>query len=482
MVKYGGTGEMLEDGAAEPDEGSPADKEMDYKAILAEILAREKVIKSEWLDKTKESYEIYDGSKSDTIPFNILYSNTEILVPNLFSASPKPIVRRRFGEMRADGASKAAERMAEYCMDTNLSGYPDFVDALESCVLDAALPGQGQARVRLVNDTAVIDYVQHDAFIWAYAKRWEDTGWIAYRHDKTVNDTKADLALEPDVAAGLKSPSLESSSSMKDKGPETIAVYEIWDKRSRMVHFCTEGHPDIVIKSMEDPLGLEGFFPSGKPLRLLSTPISTMPRSMYNLYRKQAMELNEVTRRITNLTKAIQVRGIYDGNIAEMANLFSMENSENKLTASNNPGTLLRDGGLDKHIWLVPVEKYVTVLAQLFVIRDQIKNTIYEILGIGDILRGVTKASETLGAQEIKDKWGTLRIKRSRERVSTFVRQQIRFLIEVSAKHVPEQIWAQVTGLPYVSSMEAQMQPQLPPPGPQGPPQPPQMVSWGEVL
>ena len=464
-----------------------AEVSMDYKKILDEVLAREKVIKKEWLDKTKDTYETYDGGKADSTPFNILYSNTEILVPNLFSAAPKPVVRRRFGERRADGATRAAERMAEYCMDTNLPGYPDFVDAIESCVLDAALPGQGQSRVRLVDSTAVIDYVPHDMFVWAYAKRWEDTPWIAYRYDKTIADTVREFDVAPEVAEKFVRPTGNGTESNTDKGPPTIEVYECWNKATREVLFLTPSHPDSCIKKVDDPLELKGFFPSGKPLRLLATPVSTMPKSLYGLYKKQAEELNEITRRITKVSKAIQVRGFYDGGIAEMAQLFDDSDTENRMVAVTNPGGMNRDGGIDKHIWLIPIEKLVVVLQQLFTIRDGIKNTIYEILGIGDILRGVSAASETASAQEIKDKWGTLRIKKSREKVSAFVRVQIRLLVEVSAKHVDEQIWGKVTGLPFISSIEAQVlaasPPPMPMPGmpPQGPPpKPPE--NWGSIL
>ena len=58
------------------------DSAQSYKQTLDDVLAREKIIKSEWLDKTKDIYSIYDGERADQTPFNILYSNTEILVPS----------------------------------------------------------------------------------------------------------------------------------------------------------------------------------------------------------------------------------------------------------------------------------------------------------------------------------------------------------------------------------------------------------------
>lgn len=457
----------------------PAAPEASYKKMYEDVISREKIIKEKWLDKTKDVYDIYEGGKADETPFNILYSNTEVLVPNLFSNAPRPIVRKRFGEMRADGASRAAERMAEYCVDTNLSGYPDFVDAVEAAVMDAALPGQGQCRVRMVEGCACLDYVQHDKFIWAFAQRWEDTPWIAFRHDKTKKDIVREFKVPGEIEAQLTATS-ESTNPTKDKGPETIPVYEIWNKLDRKVYFLCEIFPQQFIQELDDPLKLEGFYPTGKPLRLLSTPISTMPRALYGLYRRQAEELNAITLRIKRVTQAIQIRGVVDAGLPELTNLLDTTDSENSLIPATNPGAMARESGLDRHIWILPVEKFIQVLAQLIQAREQLKSTIYEILGIGDILRGMSKASETLGAQQIKDKWGSLRIKKSREKVNTFVRTHIRLLIELSAKHVEEDSWAKITGLPFMPSMQANLLAQQA--GPVDPASPPPPESWGIIL
>lgn len=455
----------------------------DYRKTLSDVKAREAVIKTKWLDEVKDIYDIYEGGKHAQTPFNILYSNTEILVPNIFALTPQPVVRKRFGELRADESAQAAERMAEYSMDTNLSGYPAFSTAVSAAVLDSALPGQGQCRIRVVDSLVCLDYIQHDAFIWGYAKRWEDVPWQAFRYDKTKEEIVKEFEISDEVAAKMTLPESEGASSRDDKGPPTVAVYEVWNKSTRMVHFLCEAHPDSCLRSEPDPLRLEGFFCSGEPLRLLSTPCSTMPRAMYGLYRRQAEELNAITDRIKKITQAIRVRGIYNGTLPEMAQIFDGTDRENSLIPSANPGNMMREGGLDKHIWLVPTEKLIIVLNSLIAAREQVKSTIYEILGIGDILRGVSAASETFGAQQIKDKWGSLRIKKSRERVSHFIRGNIRLMIEAAAKHVPEDTWAKVTGLPYLTQAQIVLMRAMPQAGVMTPGmQMPQQKTWGEVL
>jgi hypothetical protein len=70
---------------------------------------------------------------------------------------------------------------------------------------------------------------------------------------------------------------------------------------------------------------------------------------------------------------------------------------------------------------------------QLYVAREACKQVIYEITGIADIMRGQTNASETLGAQEIKPTWGTLRLKRLQREVQRYSRDLLRMMLEIAA-------------------------------------------------
>ena len=84
---------------------------------LAAARRREKDYRKEG----KRIREIYNGQKRDTFPFNILYSNTETLLPALYGATPKPIVQRRFKDADPVGraAAMAGQRILEFLIDTN---------------------------------------------------------------------------------------------------------------------------------------------------------------------------------------------------------------------------------------------------------------------------------------------------------------------------------------------------------------------------
>jgi hypothetical protein len=93
-------------------------------------------------------------------------------------------------------------------------------------------------------------------------------------------------------------------------------------------------------------------------------------------------------------------------------------------------------------------------------------------MGIADIMRGSSVASETLGAQEIKNKWGTLRLKRGQKAVAEFVRGCLRLAAELSFTRLAPETIRQMTGstLPPQAQLD-QFELQAQAPGAQLPPE-----------
>jgi hypothetical protein len=174
------------------------------------------------------------------------------------------------------------------------------------------------------------------------------------------------------------------------------------------------------------------------------------------------------------LIKGIKARGIYDSTISEFSKLFSSE--ENDLVAAESAAALMEKGGLEKAIWMLPIEKHAQVLVQLYTYRESLKQSIYEITGLSDIMRGSTNASETLGAQQLKSQWGSMRLQRRQRDVQRFVRDLLRIKAEIiSEKFSPETIMM-ITGIKLPTQAEkqqAQMMAQIA--SAQGQPVPPEL-------
>lgn len=444
--------------------------------LLTEIAAARKREK-DWRGEGKRILDIYNGKRKDSIPFNILYSNTETLSPALYSQQPRPVVQRRFKDEDPIGkaASMAGQRTLEFMVDTNSEEYADFDDVMIDAVTDALLPGRGATRIRYdadivgegssryVKDELVcFESLKWDRWVHGYARKWRKVPWVAFEHDVTVEEAtrlfgaaKANKLkfVDVDKAVSDREDDANESQDKTDEDRKIAKVWEVWIREGKKIKFVSPNYQDDFLKEDDDSLGLTGFFPMPKPLQFLRKSNDLSPTPLYSLYENQAKELNRVTMRINRVVEAVKVRGAYDSNITELDDLLKKD--DNVMVAAQNVAAL-QEGGLEKAIWLMPLDKLIVVLQQLYVAREQCKRVIYEITGISDLLRGSTVASETATAQNLKNQWGTLRLKRLQRDVQRYCRETLRISLEIAAKRFSERTFAGMTALPYATEPEVQ--------------------------
>lgn len=520
----------------------------------------------DWRLKAEEVLLKYRGKNRKKNSFNILWSNTEVLRPALYNSTPKPDVRRRFrqSDLLGKAVSELMERSLTYCADAY-----DMDACVKANVLDGLLPGRGWSRVRYVPqfkappgaqelpasqseagsvpstaltaqqpsapegpqdaDGAVdeVDYEQAlceqgqwDDLLHGPGKVWAEVQWCAFRHrlrrDDLIEQFGAKIGGEitlNDVA--------DDDVTDKKNGQELsdvfkrAEVWEIWDKESKQVFFVNESYRKGVFyaqseegsaaKEGEPPLKLRDFFPIPRPLVLLEDVGTLVPTPLFEQYREQADELNEISRRINRIVKMVKVRGVYDSTIGELAEL--MKAPDGDFLAAERAAAYMNNGGLEKAFWFMPVEQIAACLKHLYEAREAAKQVIYEITGIADIIRGASDPQETLGAQKIKS--NNFRVQRMQREVQRYVRDLIRLLAEVIGQHFSQETLASMTGMQFPTAAQKQMiglqmqamqqQAQQPPPGAPGqPPQPQQpgpppaqlqsmqnamqMPSWDDIM
>lgn len=462
--------------AETPDKLEPGKPNSQVTYWLAEIQASKKREK-DFRKDGQRILEIYGGEKSSTTPFNVLYSNTETMLPALYSAVPKPVVERRYKSDDALGkaAATAGARGLEFLLDTNVEGYETFDEAMRSATLDGLLPGRGVTCVKYDADVKDIpgegeeeptpykrsELVCTDTQSWnrvyfGYAKKWSKVPWVAY--EQHIDRQEAERLFGPEIASVLVYTESEDADDKKDEDQgerKTVCVYQIWDKDTKTLKYVTEQKKDGFLKEQPDPLGLTGFFNCPKPLQFLEKSNDLSPTALYQLYENQAKELNELSRRISRIAKAIKAKGVYDGELGEDIKRIA-EADDNELIPADKASSLAAEKGLQNAIWFMPIDKLIVVLRELYAARENCKQVIYEITGIADIMRGQSNASETLGAQQIKNSWGTLRLKRLQKEVQRYARDLLRMMLEIAAKKFSEETWARMTGLPFMTSADRQ--------------------------
>lgn len=455
-------------------------------------LKREK----DWRKNARNIVKIYESDDEDKYPFNILFSNTETMAPALYNMTPRPQVKRKFHDPDPIGkaGTQVLQRTLEYLLDNDLGDFASFDEVMPDVVLDALVPGRGipwyeyQASMLKepaekaepqedgetveeldeeaeAEDTETLEYelittnhVPWDRIIHGYAKKWKDVGWIAREHFMDAEELKENFG---DKAAGVPM-TVVATDACSDEGepkeegdggdPTLAHVWELWDKTSRRVLFFAPAKRDKYLRDVPDPLGLTGFFPTTGPLHFYRSTSSLVPIPLYNAYKNQAEELNQLTKRINKIIRAMKIRGFYDSTVEGLSELLSSE--DNTLLPANNVAAMQQTGGLEKAIWLMPIEKLINVLQQLYVQRTQVKAIIYEITGVSDILRGASAASESATAQNIKNQWGTLRLKRSQKLVQVAARDGMRIMAEMACKKFSVETFKAMTGLSYPTREE----------------------------
>jgi hypothetical protein len=285
------------------------------------------------------------------------------------------------------------------------------------------------------------------------ARDYVDVPWEAFCHYLSRAQLKQLAGEEVGGKVQLDADTRRKSDETKPDGPVPdlygrAEVWEVWDKESKKVIFIARGWNEGPLHEVDDPLGLEGFFSSPRPMQAIASPDTLTPVTPYEVYRDLAEELNLVTRRISAIIKQLKVKFGYAavGNLA--ADLKSLESAEDgEGIPFSGVEQFLQKGGLDQAVLFWPLDPSVKALAQLYLQRDQIKQTIYEVTGIADILRGQSDPNETLGAQQIKQQWGSLRIQKMQGEVARFARDLFRMKAELIATRFTPANLQMMTGI-----------------------------------
>ena len=447
-------------------------------------------VNAQYRDESKGSTQ--SGRFSRSTRYNILYSNIQTICPALYNQSPKPDVRRRYRDVDPIGKeiSEVLERCLSFTMDDG-----NFDRYMRLAVKDMQLCGRGVTRVRYdpvfgeesddegsPYDELKAESVKFEHVNWADFRRgpgrtWEEVEWVAFRHLLNRQQLREKFGEEISDEIELDYSPVGMEGDDGDPVADTFkraTVWEIWCEYEKTVIFISKNLKERPLKEEADPLGLREFFPIPRPLYATENTDSLVPAEPFRFYKDQADELDSITKRISGVISACRVRGIYDSTITEMSSL--MEASENLMIPAQDVLPLMQSGGIDRAIWMWPIEKIAGVLNQLYVQREQIKSTIYEITGIADIMRGSSSSSETLGAQQLKVQFGTMRLDDMGRDVQRYARDLIRIAGEIISEQFNPDSIAMMTDVRLPSpEQKLQAQAEAQAMAAQGQPLPPQL-------
>ncbi len=469
---------------------------MNYSDWVKELDAEERAHGKyrEKASKVEKRYQLKEKSN-----FNILWSNVEIQQAALYSQTPKPDVQRRHKEQN-QLARQAAEIM-ERALVFSIDQY-DFDGVINPAINNHLVAGLGQVKIiydafteplpeeRIPVETlagedgdeyyldgekveAGVDemgahimrspgeaisrqdvwtrVVPWSRFLWSASKDYEGVWW----QGEILYMTEDQVRMTYDIPKGVTIPlkhAVEADQAVKDTEGKLAKVYEIWNKRDRKRCGLIVGIDQVLYykageeKAPDDPYQLQGFWPYPKPLFSNASAGDWCPIPDYLYYQEQALELERVSQRINALTKELKWRGVSDGTFKDLSAIAAAP--DGKFVSIDNFAERFGDkGGLDAVFAEMPLNGLVATLKFLYETRDQIKQTIFEITGLSDIIRGATDPNETLGAQQMKGQFANLRTNKRQKQIQRFIRDILRIKAEIIAEHFePEQL-SMMTGI-----------------------------------
>lgn len=452
--------------------------------------------------------------------YNALWSNVEILTPAIYGKCPTPIVERRFRDK--DVVGRGAAQILERGLRNEIE-ICGFDDAIQQAVRDYLLPGRGTVWVRyepelegsvsivteggmditddlgeiapdddeenpevqklqetgdrITRESTPVDYVHWEDFITfpANARIWKEVTAVGKRVYMTRDQMKRRFGPTIGKEIPLKK---DDRSIMTGEGSELDPddkgeIYEIWSLADKAVFWIAEGY-DYLCDRKDDPLQLENFFPCPRPIYSNPTTGTLVPVPDYLEYQDQAIQIDELTQRISMLAKACKVAGVYNAAAKDIQRLLQ-ESVENELIPVDDWAAFAEKGGVAGNISLLPLKEIIGVLNELMMIKDKAIQEMDRLTGITDIMRGTTDARETMGGQRLKSNSAGTRLQRRQNEVARFARDTLRIVADIMGQHFSPVSLIEVSGALYeeglgpadMPGLAALQQPQQAPPPPQ---------------
>lgn len=475
-----------------------------------EEIKRAKKAFEDWHKRVRAIIKLYKDERPETSSashrhrMNILWSNINVLQPALYSKTPEANVSRRF--LDKDPVSRTASLIVERNLHMAVELF-DFDYPMKRARDDYLLAGRGTAWVsfepemgmlpqkepvtkiyddangglykdqrgnrvdvaKIKSDEEIGEYYETEPMptVLAYGlgvehvvwcdflheplNDWTKVGWVAkrimMRRKQLIDLVGEKLGRTINLNRVYDRPDGEDSLGLsKREQPDCVEVWEIWCKTAKKVIWITDAYQEGVLKEVDDPLNLRQFFPCPRPIWATLSTDSLIPVPDYALYQDQADQIDELTNRIRLLTKALRVVGVFNAASVGVQTLLE-EGQENEMIPIDNWVWFSGTGGLKGNVDWLPIEQISAVLESLFMARKQLREDLYEVTGISDIIRGATSASETATAQQLKTNFSNLRLQDRQAEMSRFARDTLRLMAEIQCEHYPEEVLMEMSGV-----------------------------------
>lgn len=485
------------------------DEESEGKFWAAQIEAASKA-ERDWRKDSERIQERYRNEKrrqKSTLP--IFWSNVQVLKPAVYSATPRPDVRRR--TIHENPIIKEIGRQAAIVVENGLRFEIDnatFNAAMESARDDMLIVGRGVVRevyefdqVRrtpelvpppvdmmtgapmgppsfvldgqpvqpdgfedeealagpyvdsIENERTTTRYVFWADFRMGDCRCWSECPWVAFRHAMDKDELKAEFGEEHAKAVPMQITAYrpkgqggaKADASMPPDPESPFSRAEVWEIWSK----ATKERIWIATGYEDHVLRKDP-----DPLRLEG--FFPMPAPLYAVPTTDTMvpmpEL-QIYESLADELDEVQERLRRLTKQAKAVNIVDGDFIEihaiSAATDGDNIPTRRQEvvaADLRGSIYEWPVDRVVAAISLLTARSQALRQDIYELTGISDLRRGIGQERESATAQKLKASYGSVRMTPRSKPMAEFVRDLLRIKAEIMAEHFAPESLARISG------------------------------------
>lgn len=406
-----------------------------------------------------------DNFSSNIFRLNLFHSNITTLQSLMYSNLPSVTVMRANNDPKDDVGRVAANILERILTNDIQCNGEEYDTVLRADLQDRLIPGLGCSKVRyncevcedemgmeyVEDETAPVEYVHWQDVCWGWSRTFKDIPWIGFRSymkkDEVISRWGEDVAKALEYKKQTATDPQEDIEMDGDDGPWQVAeIWEIWDRTKKQIVWYTKGYSKV-LETKEDFLGLSGFFPCAPFLLANCTTTLYLPRSDFHMAQDLYNEIDELQTRISVITQAVKVVGVYDAGSDEVGRMFE-EGMDNDLIPVEKWAMLSEKGGLQGVIDWFPIRDVVETLGRLREVRDETIGLLQQVTGMSDIMRGELSGQyEGVGQSQMKAKFGSIRVQAMQDQFAKFVTDLMQIKGELICKHFEIERMAQLANV-----------------------------------
>lgn len=289
-----------------------------------------------------------------------------------------------------------------------------------------------------VGERVVPEFVAWRDYLEGKAETWAKVPWVARRVPMTKDAFEDRFGTEAIARCGVAFSGDDGQAGYgQPVKPQVdgafVWVWEIWCRDERKVYFMAKDAGRML--EVSDPfLTFERFYPCPEPAMTTCVDGTRTPIPEVLLIEDQLVDIDNLSKRISALVSALRVRGFYPKGASSSSAADAIETA---IRSNDDRQTLIpveawaANGAATFEVVWMPIDTVVKVIRECTAMRKEAIDLVYQITGISDVMRGASEASETLGAQQIKAQWGSVRVRSKQAEMSRIARDLCAMTAEI---------------------------------------------------